>query len=107
MTLPVRPPAGRARPSVGVEPNPFGLHHMSGNVWEWCLDFFDDYRGKLAPGDGQLLSDNASNMHTLRGGSFAFTGLEARSAYRYPATPGYIAGDAGLRPARRLDIERP
>ena len=25
--------------------SPFGIEDMAGNVWEWCLDYFEAYRG--------------------------------------------------------------
>ncbi|WP_126387999.1 formylglycine-generating enzyme family protein [Pseudanabaena sp. ABRG5-3] len=74
-------------PVGNFAPNAFGLNDMHGNVWEWCADHWhSDYKG--APAQGQVwIKDGQSTLRSLRGGSWADTPSQARSASRsgYPA----------------------
>jgi len=55
--------------ALAFDPNPFGLHNMLGNVWEWCEDWFDPaYHGITSSADP--LQQKTSGQRSLRGGSF-------------------------------------
>jgi formylglycine-generating enzyme required for sulfatase activity/serine/threonine protein kinase len=79
--------------------NPFGLHDVLGNVFEWCRDWFGGYALPARAGDG-LRSPPASRERVLRGGSWNYDAPDARSAYRGFRAPGYRNFSIGVRPAR-------
>ena len=89
---------GSGRPTpVGTYPpasNPWGLHDMSGNVWEWTLDHWhDNYRN--APTDGSAWIDTGAqedSPRVLRGGSWYGSRDGARCAYRGRNFPYYGFG---------------
>ena len=73
-------PSGTA--DVGTKlPNAWGLFDMSGNVFEWCEDYWhDNYTGASANGDPWLSPISPSRV--LRGGSWDYGALHCRSAAR-------------------------
>jgi len=81
--------------------NPWGLHHVHGNVCEWCRDNWARYILPVAPGDG-LRDAPVSQYRVSRGGSYYHTARLARSAARPRPNQEYAGGDTGCRPSRRL-----
>jgi formylglycine-generating enzyme required for sulfatase activity len=81
-------------------PNAWGLYDMSGNVWEWCEDWYHEGYYGTPPSDGSpWLSPSGSNR-VARGGSWDFGTQYCRSAYRGFIGPGNSGFFLGLRLAR-------
>ncbi|MBC1193637.1 SUMF1/EgtB/PvdO family nonheme iron enzyme [Microcystis aeruginosa BLCCF108] len=71
----------KTHPVGQKKPNAWGLHDMSGNVWEWCEDdWHDNYIG--APKDGSAWLTNDNDYQIVRGGSWYLNPNSCRSAYR-------------------------
>ena len=104
---PVGPVAGT---SYRFRPNPFGLYHLHGNVWERCVEqyFAKAYQFQLeTDGIGRRIvpreaEEDAINEWSLRGGSFKSGPFDARSSNRDRGEIDETAPDIGLRPVRLL-----
>ena len=77
--------------------NAFGLYAMHGNVWEWCLDHWND-NYESAPTDGSAwLSPDEGIFCVYRGGSWGSAPRYCRSACRKGGPPVNRNGLIGFR----------
>lgn len=88
---------GNLQPTGMKRPNGWNLHDMSGLVWEWCADWYDE---TLRGGTDPHGPDSASSRVT-RGGSFVIAASDCRSACRGKITPDSRYYFQGLRLALR------
>ncbi len=93
----------RPSPVGSFKPNPFGLHDMHGNVWEWVEDIqHANYVG--APIDGSAWqSDADETARVIRGGGWGNQPYQLRVSYRGWNRTGSRRINVGLRVARSLN----
>jgi formylglycine-generating enzyme required for sulfatase activity len=84
----------QAAPVGQFQANPFGLHDMSGNVWEWtCSVWRDQYEGQ----EQQCASMNNFDARAVRGGSWGYGPKYIRSTVRGEFEPDIRYNGFGFR----------
>jgi len=81
-------------PVKSLPPNPWGLHEMHGNVWEWCQDRFAAF--DAMPQTDPLGPETGADR-VLRGGSWLYHGRYVRSAHRGRLEPDGRGSNFGFR----------
>lgn len=78
--------------------NPFGIHGLCGNVWEWCQDFWSPnaYRA-LKRGETDPVRREESETRLLRGGGFDSFATHGRCSSRFHAPPNERSRSIGFR----------
>jgi len=82
---------GRPTPVGAYPANPFGLYDMSGNVWEWCQDWYGSYPDNSVKNPTGAQS---GEVRIIRDGTWDNKAFKCRVAYRGRFVPK--DGDYGL-----------
>lgn len=88
-------------PVGSFQPNAFGLHDLAGNVSEWVADCWHD-SFRRAPRDGGAWYNPGCRTRVIRGGAWANSPAQTRSAWRAPADIDLSNARIGFRVVRDL-----
>jgi len=93
---------GKTHPVGQLRPNPWGLHDVYGNVWEWCQDWCGNGYYVKSPTDDPPGPEAGCLSRVSRGGGWGVSPGGCRSAHRYWCAPGRRGHHVGFRLACSL-----
>ena len=89
---------GKTQVVATLTANPYDLHDVHGNVWEWVQDKYT----KHLPGGVDPLYDKSGSDRVFRGGSCSRLALFLRSGQRFRGVPKLIRSSIGFRLVKNL-----
>lgn len=87
---------GKIHPTGEKKANDLGIYDLSGNVQEWCQDFYNESYYKNSPPNNPI-NTQAADTRVVRGSSWNDTAEDARLTFRISENPAIKSDKIGFR----------